>query len=210
MRVMCTLGILHQVMIWIPCAELMVSDFQADLYVMRISNGATVTLTESSFTGNVITFNHPVQAIILVEQVWVDGFYPFQEQDTIVSLEKCKFVNNSAFNLITAQNFEIWHSFNSYKARVFSDDPNLRVLQRGDLTYDLQPAEPLSDVPVERTWLNPPFGPESIDHSPVKLIVSIVGGVVALVLLAAVLITVACCACRRSRTRGTDESSGHT
>jgi hypothetical protein len=193
---------MHGVMIWIPYAELLVSDFQADLNVMSISNGATVTFARSSFTGNVVTFNHPVEAIILVEQVWVDGLYPFQEQDTIVTLEKCTFVDNSAFNLITAQNFEDWHSFNSYKARVFSDNPKLRVLQEGDLTYVSKPAEPLSAVPAGRQGLSSQPQPQPA-QSPVRLIVGIVGGVVALVLLVAVLITIVCCARHRPRSQGT-------
>jgi hypothetical protein len=198
---------MHGVMIWIPCAELMVSDFQADLNVMSISNGATVTFTRSSFTGNVVTFNHPVEAIILVEQVWVDGLYPFQEQDTIVTLEKCTFVDNSALNLITAQNFEDWHSFNSFKARVFSDDPKLRVLQEGDLTYVSKPAEPLSAVPAGRQGLSSQPQPQAA-RSPVRLILGILGGVLGLLLLLAVLITVVWCARRRPTSQDTRIWSG--
>jgi hypothetical protein len=130
-------------------------------------------------------------------------------------LEQCKFADNSAANLIFTNNNAPKEKY--FSARVFSDDRQLQVLNSqlfysvttsyDDVKYNLQPAEPLSDVPPERQLnpqpLVPPTPPDS--SFPVKLIMGILGGVLAMVLLVAALIMAICCVRRRQTSTGTEE-----
>jgi hypothetical protein len=211
---------LNGVTTWVTCAELMVSDFEANYYVMDIASGATVMFVASNFTGNVITKRKrskwDPEAIIFVGQLYDITLHPQQWQDGIVSLEQCKFADNSAANLIFTNNNSPKEKY--FSARVFSDDRDLQVLNShffysltmsyDDVKYNLQPAEPLSDVPPDRQ-LNPqPLVPSTPLKSsfPVKLIMGVVGGVLAMVLLvAAALIMVFCCVRRRQISTGTEE-----
>jgi hypothetical protein len=128
-----------------------ISAFAGGLSAMWVSNGATVTLVESSFVGNSITgvYNESaVLSVIAVEAINWDA----QLQDTIVRLEQVEFTDNVADSLLTAQQGGTFLD-SRFSALVYSDFI-LDVVSIDVDSFTLSVSEPLDAVPVGRRGIS--------------------------------------------------------
>lgn len=117
-------------------------DFES-MTALWISDGATVTLVNSSFNGINIVGRAFNRAVISVNAVSNDTNIA-QQQDSILRLQQCSITGNKAASVIAASNIK---PFQDFEARVFSD-----VSFSVQYNADSQPGltQPLSAAPASR------------------------------------------------------------
>jgi hypothetical protein len=139
----------------IPCAGVLIAAFLG-VSGMIITNGATVTLVESSFVNITIILSYPDSAVLSVNAVHRHSSNA-QLQDTIVRLEQCTFSGNTAETVLKTYKGNV--DYSAYSAFIFSDTLPHEVLQvtvgDDDLINKTEaPAKPLSTAPAGREGIS--------------------------------------------------------
>jgi hypothetical protein len=132
------------------CAGLTISNL-AGTSGMWINYGATVTLKRCTFIGN--SKKSPSKSVLSVSANDPTSFTPDPRlQDTIVRLQQCNFVNNTAEYLIATSGGE--GAAAELSAVVYSDEfYEVRHVLR-DGTDKVQGTEPLAAAPADRQGLS--------------------------------------------------------